>query len=155
MSAEVSLHLFGDEVFRHRLQNIADRTDNMSPAHEKIRDKWIIWFEEQFATEGRRFGTPWEQLKLETAAKRGSAHPILVDSADLLIHVTDPESFQVDDDGISFKPSEPVDEYGKFHQSGTTRMARRPIVEFTEMDHREMVDDLEDHIFNPEWVGFL
>jgi phage gpG-like protein len=145
---DVSFHLFGDFEFHHQLEQIADHADNMSPAFEAIRDRWTSVLEEQFETQGVRSGAKWEELQFVTIAKRGSAEPILIDSSDLLLRVTDPGSFRIDDDGIVYDPEGVADEYGRFHQTGTRFMPQRKIADFTEADERGIINFLERYVLS-------
>ena len=141
MSVEVKFTMFGDLAFRHRLRNLGDRADNMLPVMQHLRDKWILREEEQFDTEGARTGIKWDKLKYVTVAKRGSNHPILIDSGDLFDEVLTPTNYNISDGSIEY--TAPMsDEYGGFHQTGTKKMARRPIVDFTDMDNQSDIYDI-------------
>lgn len=116
MAVEVSISLFGDKIFKRRIQAMRHRAKNMSPVLSKIGDQWLDIVEEQFATEGARGGSPWEKLARETKFQRGSAHPILVRSGDLLIEMTNPQNLHVTDDEISLDL--PNDVVARAHQGG-------------------------------------
>jgi phage gpG-like protein len=145
----IEIELFGDIAFRHVIENLADRADNMSPAFRQIREQWIHAFEQQFGTEGRRSGNPWKQLSIATASKRGSAHPILFDRGNLFDDIIDENAFFVQDDGITFVGSGYAREIGGYHQSGTSRMPRRPIVDLTLADERESIRIIDEHLVPP------
>lgn len=78
---------------------------------------------ENFDAEGRPSG--WEPLALSTILKRGSDHPILQDSGDLVAAATDPESWNFSRSGQTFIGTLSTPGYGKFHITGTRFMPMR------------------------------
>lgn len=151
MSVAISFTLLGDEVFADDIEQMGRRAGNMSPVLSKIKDQWIDWVEEQFATEGKRSGHPWAQLQRDTVFRRGSAHPILVRSADLLLEATDDNNYVVNDANIFLFARDEVSRYGEFHQSGFTSRAGNPVparppFDFTIADKEWMYENIQDFI---------
>jgi hypothetical protein len=152
MATEVSISLFGDKLFRRRILAMRHRARNMSPVLSKIGDQWLDMIEEQFATEGVRGGTPWEKLSRETKFRRGSSHPILIESGGLLIEMTNPENLHVSLALISLEL--PNDVVAQSHQKGYynvragKQVPARPMVAFTEADRLKWRGDITDYLVN-------
>lgn len=140
MAESISIQLFGDELFKRRIMAMRYRARNMSPVLNDIAEDWLAITEEQFATEGKRSGRPWAPLERETYLRRGSKHPILVDSGELLIEMSGPDNIDVSDDSITMTLPEEVREVAEAHQYGFFNVAAgkqveaRPIVDFTDLD---------------------
>lgn len=146
--SDVVIILLGDEVFADYLEDVGDRGVSLRPVMTSVIDKIVDWTEEQFATEGARSGNAWEQLARDTIFRRGSAHPILVRDADLLIQTTDESNFTATDDTIELSLPEREDEIGFYHQHGTVRMPARPIYDLTPADEDEIHDMIEDFLMH-------
>lgn len=152
MATEVSITLFGDRVFRRKILAVRHRARNMSPVLERIADEWLDIIEHQFATEGVRSGTPWAKLSRETKFRRGSAHPILVDTGRLLVEMTDPSNVNVSDDEISMNmPGDVVArsmQHGFYNARANKQVPARPMVAFTEEDRAKWRGDITDYLVN-------
>jgi phage virion morphogenesis protein len=152
MAVEVKITMFGDAYFRRKILAIRHRAKNMGPVLKRIADEWLDVIEEQFASEGSRGGTPWAKLSRDTRFHRGSAHPILVDSADLLLHMTNPENLHVSDDEITLHlpASREVvaasHQYGFFNVRAGHEVPARPMVVFTEADIQKWRGDIADYL---------
>lgn len=140
MAEEAVIQLFGDKFFKRKIQAMRYRSRNMSPVLSDIAEDWIVITEEQFATEGARSGHPWAQLARDTYLHRGSKHPILVWTGDLLIEVTGPDNVDVTDDSVTMTLPENIRDIGEAHQYGFTNartgrpVPARKIVDFTDLD---------------------
>lgn len=136
MSLEVSILMFGDESYRRMVDDIGDRGSNLIPILTWVRDQMIDINEEQFDTEGKRSGMPWDQLARDTVFSRTppSDHPILVDKGDLLDAVLTPTNYTVHSEGVEFEAGGEAEEYGRFHQTGTEKMPQRKIVHWKPTD---------------------
>lgn len=150
MSVSISFHMFGEVLFERELLRLDERGRDMSPAFRLIARKWINWNYEQFASEGRRASGGWDELAEETIRKRGSAHPILVETGALMDELTDSSNIEINEDFMHMTLPDEVDEYGAFHQSGTTHMPQRRPMEFTERDRRDMVRDIQRYLVTGE-----
>jgi hypothetical protein len=147
-AVSIRVTILGDKAFIHDIEAISIRAGDMSLVLEKIKDRWIDWIEKQFESEGKRSLEPWPQLSRETVLRRGSAHPILIRTADLLLETTDESNYWVTDSTIIFNARDEVEQYGRFHQSGTTKMPARPIIDWNVWDRLWMMDSLEDFLFH-------
>jgi phage gpG-like protein len=121
----------GLERARARLQGIRERAQNLLPAWDTLLDWWAEQNRLQWATNGARWGKPWEPLAPRTLAnKRRYGYPrdILVRTHDLRDEMTKRpfgvESF--DHHGAVAGTNLP---YARYHQRGTDRMPRRRIVD--------------------------
>lgn len=150
MATEASITLFGDKFFRRRILAMRHRAKNMSPILNKIGDDWLNITEEQFATEGARGGVPWTKLARDTKFRRGSAHPILIETGDLLIEMTNPENLRVSDDEITLHlPNDIVarsHQYGYHNVRAGHDVPARPMVAFTEVDRLKWRSDMTDFL---------
>lgn len=152
MAVEVRISLFGDKFFRRRILAVRHRAANMHPVLNKIGDDWLNIIEEQFATEGARSGTPWAQLARDTKLGRGSAHPILVDTADMLLGMTDPENLHVSDDEVTLhlpsnrRVAAESAQYGFHNVRADKDVPARPMVAFTEADRAGWRRDITDYL---------
>lgn len=157
MAVQVSISLFGDEFFRRRIWAIRHRARDLSPILRRIGDEWLGMVEEQFATEGARGGSPWAPLARDTKLRRGSAHPILVETGDLLIHMTDPDNLNVSDGELSLhlpateRTKAEAHQYGYENVRAGKHVAARPMVRFTMVDEARWGRKIENYLFD----GFL
>lgn len=147
MADEVKIEMFGDVFFRRRLRKLAFRAMDMRPVMHDIGDDMLQIIEEQFATEGARSGHKWAELRFDTISRRGSAHPILIDSGDMFLEVTDPANKRVTHDSVTInfpmaqKTKLESAQYG-FHtrdgggrESSVEFIEPRRVIDFTDLDH--------------------
>ncbi len=112
------------------------RARNMEPVLRDIGDDWLDMIEQNFEHEGSVSGRAWDELAYSTVKKRGSAHPILVHSAEMLIEMTDPDLLQTTDDMVTLRLSPSVATRAEAHQYGFMNaltgepVPARPIVRF-------------------------
>lgn len=142
MATSVKITILGDDLFRRKIQAMRWRARDMSPILQEVGEDMIDVIEEQFATEGARSGRRWRQLMESTVRRRGSAHPILVETGSLLIEASGPDNINVSDDEVSISLPESVQTRAAAHQYGFTEarggqhVAARPWADFTEFDRR-------------------
>lgn len=152
MAESVRISIFGDVVFRRRILAMRYRARNMRPVLEEIGEAWADIIEDQFASEGARGGRRWDKLKLSTIFQRGSAHPILVNSSDMLIEMTDPSNFRATDESVYLSLPPEIEERASAHQYGFmnsltgTYVPARPIIQFTDLDVRYFRDKISDYL---------
>lgn len=149
----IHFEMLGEEQFSRNILRVGDRGGNMSPVFHQLAGKWVRWIREQFDSEGRRASGGWADLAPSTVARRGSAHPILQDTGALVQELTDEGNIDVTDDYMHLQIADDVDAYGRLHQSGTSRMPQRRPLEFTDLDKREMVRDMQSWIFTGRLTG--
>lgn len=145
----IKIEMLGDKLMSRRLRSLARRSLDFSPVLHTIGIKWVGWIEEQFGSEGMRFnGVRWQGLAIRTIkARGGAAHPILFDQGNLFDEMTDVSNLSVTDHTLSMKIDGEQAEIGERHQTGTSHMPKRRILDFTPMDRQEMLDDLGDFLF--------
>jgi hypothetical protein len=139
MPESVSIKVFGDDHFRHKIQKMSLRALDAEPVMHSIGHDFLDIVEEQFATEGARGGRPWAQLKFDTITRRGSAHPILVDSGDMLIEMTGPDNLDISSDSVELKLPANILQKAEAAQYGFAAPNGKPVrprrmVDFTTFD---------------------
>lgn len=141
MAVAIDIKMFGDRQFIRRIRAMRYRARNMSPVLQEVGEDMLDIIEEQFETEGRRSGSRWKELSFWTVQKRGSAHPILVDNANLLLEVTDESNLLVTDDSVTVQIRDPKlatiaesHQYGYRNSLTGNLVPARPIIDFTDMD---------------------
>jgi hypothetical protein len=154
MAEEVKITVLGDEIFRRKILAMRYRARNMSPVLHSIKDEWLGQIEEQFATEGLRGGRKWAPLARDTVLRRGSAHPILVRSGDLLINVTDPEHIHVSDHELKLELPPEIEtvaashQYGFFNARAGKEVPARPWMVITDLEDRGYRRKITDFLVN-------
>jgi phage gpG-like protein len=151
---QIKIEMFGDKLFQAKLRRVAERVDDPAPVLLRIGHKWLGWIEQQFGTEGVRFlGSRWAGLAFRTIKARGAAHPILFDSGDLFDDMTEASNLRIIGHTLFLGLSDYADEIGGYHQSGTSTMPQRKILDFGPEDRRMMYDDLSDWFFKGSLTG--
>lgn len=153
MAIKVSIDLFGDEHFRRNINSMARRAIDMRPVMSSIGEEWQDYLEKQFETEGRWSGEPWRQLQPETAAKRGSAHPILNHTGEMVVEMLDENNIKVSHDSVTLELPRGVEEKAEAAQYGFTSrdgtpVPPRKIVDFGVLDHWAMRNKVQDYLVN-------
>lgn len=154
MAESVSIHLFGDTFFRRRITAMRYRARDMSPVLDDIAQDWVAAMEEQFATEGKRSGHAWAPLARDTYLRRGSKHPILVETGEMLIEMTGEDNIDVTDDSITMHLPSGVEERAAAHQFGFVNdrtgqpVPARPMIDFTDFDVERWSNKITDYLVN-------
>lgn len=155
MAPEATITVFGDEQFALKIAAMGERADDMSPVLESIADDWIDIIEETFASEGRRIlGRQWHRLATSTIAKRGSSHPILVETAELLVNMTDQGNIRIENDEIMMELPDSVEtkaashQYGFHNASANKDVPARPMIGFTPLDRKVWNTRMTDYLVN-------
>jgi phage gpG-like protein len=109
-----------------RIDDMQRRMKSFRPIFNDIRSDLEKEWSNNFKTEGGNYGG-WKPLSPKYAAWRGSAGPILIRSGQLFNSVRSLHGAPNDikDDEAYFGTNV---EYAKFHQYGTTKMPKRPII---------------------------
>lgn len=144
----IEFHILGEEVFAREILRVGDRGADARPAFELIADLWGDWEAEQFASEGRRASGGWDQLAPSTIRSKGSPGPILFESGDLFRELTSRENILITDSFMHLTIDPEVEEYARFHQSGTDKMPQRRPLEFTDLDRRHMIKVVQQWVIN-------
>lgn len=154
MAVKVSITLHGDEHFVRTIRAMRFRSMDMEPVLDHIGEDWIDIVEEQFGTEGGRLGKKWAALKLDTKIKRGSAHPILIDSGDMFQEFITPSNVKVTHDNVTYELPDGEREKAEAHQYGFVNahtgrpVPARPIVGFTAADRLRYRNWITDYLVN-------
>lgn len=116
---------------RRKIHAMKERAGNLIPAWDTLID----WFADQeriqFGSRGARWRTLWPELAEETVAQKrelGYSGDILIRETDLLRSLTDrPLSIE----RISAREATAGTrvKYARFHQDGTKRIPRRPLID--------------------------
>lgn len=154
MPLEVRIDMFGDTLFRRRIQAMRHRSRNMSPVLEDVGEKWIDIIEEQFDMQGARTGKKWAKLEFDTIKRRGSAKPVLIDKGDMFDFLLTPDNLSVTDDSVTYDFGENAEiaQRAEAHQFGFINamtgkpVPARPIVGFLESDEEMFRDMIQDFL---------
>lgn len=145
----ISWTIVGADLFAARLDLLAYKGMNASPALQEVGETWVQWIEEQFETQGARFlGHKWARLAPATISRRKATGPILIDKANLLLEATDVGNVKSNDSEVVIEIADDQAEYGGYHQTGTTRMPARPILELGPIDIDRSVNIVEEFLFS-------
>lgn len=148
---KISFEMLGEKQFERELLRAGLRADDARPVLEQIADWWMEWTEEQFITEGRRSSGGWEELAPSTVRSRGgAAHPILVQSGRLMRELTRRTNVHVTDSFAHLSIPDAEDEYGRYHQTGTSKMPQRRPIEFTQADRIRMTRAIQRWVVTGE-----
>lgn len=145
----LTVNAFGDIQLARGIERFTEGIQDFRPAFEEMRLDFFQIEAEQFSTQGGRSGHPWAALSPDYAAWKAKHYPgmpILQLSGLLLSQLTG-VGLQVDMQPM-YMHLKPMAPYGKYHQTGTTRMpARQPVV-MTEDDKSRWVKMLHRYVYN-------
>lgn len=134
----VEFNMLGEKQVSRELLRAGLRADQAAPVLGAIADDIIDWTRDQFDSEGGRSGG-WAPLADSTVKSRGSAHPILQVHGDLMREMTSRSNWIVTDSFAHFQPPDEQEQIGGYHQTGTTKMPRRPIFDFSPEERAQIV----------------
>lgn len=142
MAVEVDIKMLGDQTFVRKIRAMQRRAIDPRPVLEDIGEDLRMMVAEQFATEGARGGRKWDDLKPDTIRKRGSAHPILIDSGEMFAEFMSPKAYKVTGDSVEVEIPAGVRQKGEsaqfgFHARDGSFIEPRPILEITAFDRHE------------------
>jgi hypothetical protein len=157
----VRLTILGDEQMERTLLRSGMYASDLRPV-------WNIWEEDirqmstqQFFSEGSRGSGGWAPLKDSTVEYKAShgLRPEILRATDALFEaMTSPSSPDImvmkeSDEMLWRVVGEPGD-YGPYHMSGTSKMAQRRPLEFTELDRQRLVRDIQRYVVygSVEWI---
>jgi len=155
---QVTIEVFGDEWFRHRIRSMARRAVDATPVMRSIGEDFLGMIENRFQHEGG-IVDQWAQLTIEYASKRGSAHPILIDSGDMFLALTNPEAVNASHDGVRLDVPESEMLKAESAQFGFTsrsgkKVAPRKFINITPPDRYAMNNKIAHYLTTGE-VGHL
>jgi len=132
-----AVQIQGSEEARFMLMRFADRGENMQPALEAIQRDFFDMEQHQFTSQGAFRSGGWAELADSTVAykERNDLDPRILYATHRLVQSLTGESgenyAQFTREGVALGSTVP---YAGFHQTGTTRMPRRPLLELTDAD---------------------
>lgn len=129
-----------------RLDHAADAVGTMEGVLGRIAEDMMRIEKIVFDSQGRRGGGSWKPLDPATIKRKGSSR-ILVETGALEASLTEPgATFQVLKIGpnyVEFGTDHPAAE---FHQEGTSRMPRRPLIKLVPGDITRWERMIETHL---------
>ncbi len=102
--------------------------DFREPLFRSLREVIIPSIQRNFDVEGR---PSWQKLAQTTVASRKSSHPILNRTGDMRKAATNVSNWRVTDSDVSLSN---MPSYGQYHQTGTSKMAKREFVKYQPED---------------------
>jgi phage gpG-like protein len=138
----------GEEQVGRMLSRVTDKIDDLAPFWEAAGSMLVTTVGEQFDTQGGRTGG-WAPLSPQYAidkARKYGSQPILVASGAMrasLMGGSGNISRQIPE-GLVFGTDV---SYARYHQTGTSRMPQRRILDLTSDDRRAMMKLLQRHLF--------
>lgn len=151
MPVEINIEIFGEKAISRRLLRLGERAIDAAPAFEGVALMFYASEKQQFDSEGEWASGGWVPLmqstideKLRSSWFSGGSELILQKTGALMRSLTEsdaPESRKVV--GPNFVELESTVPYGKYHQTGTRKMAMRKPVELNESTKTAMVKILQ------------
>lgn len=158
---EVRIQIFGDEQFARKLERVGEHGGDLRPVWDVIEEDIKQIGAAQFMTQGGRSSGGWTPLAESTQLrkqKQGSGFSILQETGalrDAVASFSDPNQQVVKtEDWMVFRVVGDPGEYGAFHQSGTSKMPMRKVLEFTELDRIRFVNHIQRYVITGEvdWI---
>lgn len=144
---ELVIEAFGEKILHRKLMRFADNLAVPIVALEAAGDHLRAAAAKQFGTEGGYASGGWAALADSTVAekaRKGQSPQILRATGalmDSLIDKFDPNHIErLSPNTLTFGSMIP---YGGYHQTGTSRMPKRPPVALTEADKRLLVKEMQ------------
>lgn len=153
----LELEVFGDSILSRRLFRFGERAIDAAPAWAAIIEKIQEDLKTLFATEGASGGEPWAPLAdstLERKAELGLSSKILNAEGFLEDSLTKDDALgsvkEIDPQGFRFGSDLAVESgdyiLAELHQKGTEFMDARPPLQFTELQKRGYVKQLQEYL---------
>lgn len=162
MGFQVSIRILGDEQFDRELMRVGRHAGDLRPVWGVIEEDIKQIGASQFMTQGARSSGGWSPLAestIEKKRKKGAPLDILRDTdslRDAVASFSDPNQEVIKtEDYMVFRVTGEPGEYGPFHQSGTSKMPMRKVLEFTEMDRIRFVNHIQRFVLTGklDWVN--
>ncbi len=146
--------MFGEKQVSRELLRVSDAVQDARPAFRKIADDLVQAGRRQFDTQGGHASGRWAPLKPETVrAKASKGHdPRILRATEALMNSLSRrggpgQKLQITPGLLVFGSD--VD-YGRYHQSGTSRMPQRRPLELTAVDRRGVMRRLQRFVMTGE-----
>lgn len=146
---QVNFEVLGERQVSQMLSRTTDKAADLGPYWVMVTGFMRELIREQFDTEGGRTGG-WAPLSEKYAAdkiRRFGSQPILVASGNLKESLTGGSGMIARQEGNESLRFGTQLGYGSFHQTGTSRMPRRQILDLTNDNRRTMMKMLQRHLF--------
>lgn len=153
MAVTLSFGVFGEQQVERTLEGIADRAEDMRPAWEVLRGRFLRVEQRQFASQGRYSGG-WAPLSPRYAAWKARHYPgktILRRTDQLWRSLTQGPEIAILEPRFMMLGS--AVRYGAFHQAGGGNLPRRRPVELSEYERRQWVKVMQSHIVTGGQTG--
>lgn len=147
--------IYGDEVFKRKLYRIEGRSVDVEAVFLEIAEDIREVEEKQFESEGWFRSGGWAELTDNTIARKereGLDPRILHATLKLRESVTDKGGGTLIKIGEDTLVVGSEVSYGGYHQTGTSRMPQRKVMEFNENDKRQWVMMIERWIIHGEII---
>jgi len=147
---QFSFTVEGEEQVSRMLSRTTEKIADMAPFFQAAGVLMQTSMEEQFGTEGGRTGgwAPLSERYAADKAKKYGSRPILQASGALIGSLVGGGGGHIErvqgNDTLEFGSSIP---YGTYHQTGTSRMPQRRILDLTDGDRRSLMKLLQRHMF--------
>jgi hypothetical protein len=141
------------EDIAYQIEVFGERAEHMKPVLEDIMDKILNRNRRNFETRGATSGIYWAPLRKRTVQMKiaaGVANPLspLRFHDSLMRSLSErgakDQILEVNDEGLRL---ETTNEKASYHESGTSKMPRRPPMTIPALHAREYIKDLNDFIF--------
>ncbi len=146
---QVNFEVLGEKQVSQMLSRTTDKAADLGPYWLMVAGFLQTTIEEQFRTQGGRSGG-WAPLSDRYAAdklRRFGSSPILVATGALKESLTGGSGFIQRQEGNESLRFGTQLGYGVYHQSGTSKMPQRRILDLTKDDGRTMMKMLQRHLF--------
>lgn len=146
---QLDVEVFGERIMSRHMLSRADRIDDFGPAFRRIADLLRNVARKQFDSEGEYASGGWKPLAeatVERKRKAGLDPRILHATGALRDSLTGRGAGHIQKvlpQALHWGSSVA---YGKFHQSGTSRMPQRRPFNLREPDRRAVMKELQRHI---------
>ena len=156
---QLQLDIAGDKQVMRGFSRFADGVKDFREPLKEILEDFHEIEKKQFSSEGGYGSGGWAPLApvtVEQKARAGYPYDILVRTGDLRDAMTGGSGSEAEVTKDSLKVMMPW--YGKFHQQGTRRMPRRPVVQLQEADKTRWSKIFHEYLVNlsrKEFAGLM
>ena len=146
---QVSFEVLGEKQVSQMLSRTTAKAADLGPYWLMVQGLLQQAIKEQFDTEGGRTGgwAPLSERYASDKVRRFGNQPILVATGALRQSLTGGSGFIARQEGNETLRFGTQLGYGRFHQTGTSSMPQRRILDLTNDDRRTMLKMLQRHLF--------
>ncbi len=146
---QIDFNVLGERQVSRMLSRTTDKAADLGPYWQMVQGLLEESVGKQFDTQGGRTGG-WAPLSARYAAdksRRFGSQPILVATGALKESLTGGSGGIARQEGNTSLRFGTQLGYGRFHQTGTSNMPQRRILDLTNDDRRTMMKMLQRHLF--------